>query len=261
MVLLRILFNNFSCFMVSLKLCRMLRSSFTDKRHGFIGFERVINILNFFIRLWLLKGASLPSVLLLKMMRIDYKVIIILSIRFLSSIRDFLGLLIARLSVGLIRFLENCFLVLCQLLLKLTWPVLSLMLKLRLPFLSNEMINLLALMGTLPIFLKLLGALLVLIFLQQLSSIYQLLPAFNATTITFVPICEHPKHVKEFRPIACYTTVYKCLSKVLVNRITLYLLGLILKSQSAFIKGRNINDNILLAYELMRGYNRKQISP
>ncbi|KAK8354267.1 hypothetical protein V6Z11_A05G208600 [Gossypium hirsutum] len=52
-------------------------------------------------------------------------------------------------------------------------------------------------------------ALLVLISLQQLSSISQLLPAFNATTITFVPICEHPKHVKEFRPIACYTTVYK----------------------------------------------------
>lgn len=36
---------------------------------------------------------------------------------------------------------------------------------------------------------------------------------------------------------------------------------LISYAQAAFIKGRRIGDNILLAQELMRGYHRDNISP
>ncbi|KAH1048382.1 hypothetical protein J1N35_039166 [Gossypium stocksii] len=95
---------------------------------------------------------------------------------------------------------------------------------------------------------------------QHFLNTLELLTAFNAIIITLVPKCENPSHIKEFRPISCCSSVYKCISKVFVNRITRYLPELICKSQSAFIKGRNIVDNTLLAHEFMRGYCRKHIS-
>nr|GEZ02402.1 RNA-directed DNA polymerase, eukaryota, reverse transcriptase zinc-binding domain protein [Tanacetum cinerariifolium] len=45
--------------------------------------------------------------------------------------------------------------------------------------------------------------------------------------------------------------------KVLTNRIKGSLNKLINLNQSAFIKGRNIQDNILLTHEILKGYNRK----
>lgn len=41
----------------------------------------------------------------------------------------------------------------------------------------------------------------------------------NATTIALVPKVSNPVKVSEFRPIACCTVLYKCISKVLTNRI------------------------------------------
>ncbi|XP_016731768.1 uncharacterized protein [Gossypium hirsutum] len=89
---------------------------------------------------------------------------------------------------------------------------------------------------------------------QHFLNTIELLTAFNATIITLVPKCENSSHIKEFRPISCCSSVYKCISKVFVNRITRYLPELISKSKRAFIKGRNIVDNTLLAHEFMRGW-------
>ncbi|XP_017647942.1 uncharacterized protein LOC108488155 [Gossypium arboreum] len=88
---------------------------------------------------------------------------------------------------------------------------------------------------------------------QHFLNTIELLTAFNATIITLVPKCENSSHIKEFGPISCCSSVYKCISKVFVNRITRYLPELISKSKRAFIKGRNIVDNTLLAHEFMRG--------
>lgn len=57
-------------------------------------------------------------------------------------------------------------------------------------------------------------------------------------------------------PIACYNVVYKCISKILTGRINRCLDKLINKNQSAFISGRHIQDNIVLAQDLMKGYDR-----
>ncbi|GJR87106.1 RNA-directed DNA polymerase, eukaryota, reverse transcriptase zinc-binding domain protein [Tanacetum coccineum] len=68
---------------------------------------------------------------------------------------------------------------------------------------------------------------------------------------------QNPNKVSDFRHIACCNVIYKCISKIVTNRIKGVLGKLVNKSQSAFIAGRQITDNILLAQELFKGYNRK----
>ena len=85
----------------------------------------------------------------------------------------------------------------------------------------------------------------------------RLLKELNATVISLVPKVTNPSSLNEFRPISCCSTIYKCISKVIANRLKLVLPSLIDKAQSAFIKGRHISDNILLTQELMRNYHRQ----
>lgn len=80
----------------------------------------------------------------------------------------------------------------------------------------------------------------------------------NATLISLVPKIQTPNKVSDFRPIACCNVLYKCISKIITNRVKEVLGKLVNENQSAFIAGRRITDNILLAQELLRGYNRKQ---
>nr|XP_043611730.1 uncharacterized protein LOC122583383 [Erigeron canadensis] len=66
-----------------------------------------------------------------------------------------------------------------------------------------------------------------------------------------------PNKVSDFRPIACCNVIYKCISKILTKRIQEGLAKIVHINQSAFISGRHIQDNILIAQELLREYNRK----
>ena len=85
----------------------------------------------------------------------------------------------------------------------------------------------------------------------------RLLKELNAIVISLVPKVTNPSSLNDYRPISCCSTIYKCISKVIANRLKLVLHSLIDKAQSAFIKGRHISDNILLTQELMRNYHHK----
>ncbi|CAH1428278.1 unnamed protein product [Lactuca virosa] len=89
----------------------------------------------------------------------------------------------------------------------------------------------------------------------------KLLKGLNATRIMLVPKVEFPRKVSDFRPIACCNTLYKCISKIRVNRIRNNLGDIVSKNHSAFIPGRSILDNILLAQDLMVGYKNKRGIP
>nr|GEV04937.1 putative reverse transcriptase domain-containing protein [Tanacetum cinerariifolium] len=83
----------------------------------------------------------------------------------------------------------------------------------------------------------------------------KLLGEVNATLITLVPKMQTPQKVTYFRPIACCNVVYKCISKILTNRIKPVLKKIVDQNQSAFLPRRAITDNILLTQELFRCYN------
>ena len=82
----------------------------------------------------------------------------------------------------------------------------------------------------------------------------KLLKEVNHTFITLIPKVENPERTAQFRPISLCNTLYKILAKILVNRMRPVLQRIIHPTQSAFIPGRTIHDNILLAHEIINKF-------
>ncbi|KAL0285156.1 UNVERIFIED_CONTAM: hypothetical protein Sradi_7181800 [Sesamum radiatum] len=89
----------------------------------------------------------------------------------------------------------------------------------------------------------------------------RLLRQVNATLITLIPKVSNPTVVGEFRPISCCNVLYKVITKILVQRMRGILDKLVSPTQNAFVPGRSISDNILLAQELFSGYNQRHLPP
>ncbi|XP_057791345.1 uncharacterized protein LOC131008488 [Salvia miltiorrhiza] len=82
-------------------------------------------------------------------------------------------------------------------------------------------------------------------------------PNLNHTMISLIPKVDSPTTMKDLRPIALCNVLYKIISKVLCNRLKLALPYLIDRAQSAFVEGRLIQDNILIAFEAIHTMKRK----
>ena len=80
----------------------------------------------------------------------------------------------------------------------------------------------------------------------------------NHTFIILIPKVTYLEEVKHFRPINLYNVIYKVISKIIVNRLKPLMDTFITPFQNAFIQGRNISDNILLAHEIMDGLRKKR---
>jgi hypothetical protein len=76
-------------------------------------------------------------------------------------------------------------------------------------------------------------------------------PGINFTYIALVPKSANASNVKGFRSISLCNVLYKVIAKVLANRLKQVLPEIISQQQSAFLPGRLISDNILVAYEAL----------
>jgi hypothetical protein len=77
----------------------------------------------------------------------------------------------------------------------------------------------------------------------------------NETNIALIPkrlVCNLPT---DFRPISLCNVIYKIISKSLANRLKDHLPDYIHPSQHAFIKGRRISNNIIIAQEITHSFS------
>lgn len=84
----------------------------------------------------------------------------------------------------------------------------------------------------------------------------RLLKDLNTTFIALIPKTPEACSLGDYRPISCCNLVYKIISKILANRLKTVLKVCISSNQSAFQKGRSLGENVLLATELIRNYQR-----
>lgn len=73
----------------------------------------------------------------------------------------------------------------------------------------------------------------------------------NKTHIVLIPKIQGPEKIGNYRPINLCNSIYKVISKVLVNRIITHLDSLISPYQAAFIPRRRGVDNTIIVQELI----------
>ncbi|MCH79466.1 endonuclease/exonuclease/phosphatase family protein, partial [Trifolium medium] len=81
--------------------------------------------------------------------------------------------------------------------------------------------------------------------------------SLNETNICLIPKCDDPVSMKDMRPISLCNVLYKMVSKLLANRLKDCIEKCVSEEQSAFIEGRSILDNALIAIEVLHALKRK----
>lgn len=86
---------------------------------------------------------------------------------------------------------------------------------------------------------------------------YASIKQFNPTHVMLLPKTQGPKKVSKFRSISLCSIVYKVVAKSLENNLQSNLHYIISYEQSAFVPGRLISDNVIVAYEAMHSLLQK----
>lgn len=82
----------------------------------------------------------------------------------------------------------------------------------------------------------------------------------NYGVITLIPKIKGASNIKQYRPICFLNVSFKFFTKLLMDRLTTYVGGLINQCQTTFIKGRYIVDGAVMLHEIMHELHKKKMT-
>ncbi|KAH1074566.1 hypothetical protein J1N35_026894 [Gossypium stocksii] len=85
--------------------------------------------------------------------------------------------------------------------------------------------------------------------------------SLNETMIILIPKIRDPCEITNFRLISLCRFFYKIISTAYVNRLKAVIPSCISQNQSAFLPGRMIHDNMLIAHELLYYFKSSKNGP
>ncbi|GKA84311.1 RNA-directed DNA polymerase, eukaryota [Tanacetum coccineum] len=80
----------------------------------------------------------------------------------------------------------------------------------------------------------------------------------NSSFIALIPKVSDAKFVNEYRPISLIGSVYKVVTKIMANRLSMVIAGIVSDSQSAFVAERQILDGPFILNEILHWCKRKR---
>jgi hypothetical protein len=78
---------------------------------------------------------------------------------------------------------------------------------------------------------------------------------FNHTHICLIPKIPNPTYASDFRPIALCNVTLKIITKIVANRLKTIFPNIVSQNQSAFVQGRLITDNSIIAHEIFHFFS------
>lgn len=94
-------------------------------------------------------------------------------------------------------------------------------------------------------------------FCRNFVSTGTLPPGINESLVCLIPKIKVPQTMGDLRPISLCNVLVRILSKVMTNRLKACLNEIISENQSAFIEGRLLTDNALIAFEINHYMKRR----
>ena len=79
----------------------------------------------------------------------------------------------------------------------------------------------------------------------------------NASFLALIPKAHDPQNLNDFRPISLIRCIYKIVAKVLARRMKEVMPLIIDERQTAFIEGRHLLHNTLIANEVIHEAKRR----